>query len=241
MKMPIPTIHLRTAVRGSVLSLAALTLVGVPAAPAAAQVSDNQCLTGYVCTAGDVGLHQLLVLDVIDGCTDTSDTASLTFRVSVHNNVGGLAYDIGVYLATDGGDVDGGAASCYHTYLSPPLDDTLVFPDDYGDYDNDGIFDIYRPLAGSEPFFDADSNSCGDMDALSEVVFEFGPVTIACTDDDQDGTVDISVGFSNKQNSGACAGVADAIPGTVSKCTSERLNLEGLDVVPVELMSFSVE
>lgn len=230
---------------GSLFGVVVLAVLMVPAAPAHAQVSDDQCLTGYVCTAGDVGLHELIVIDVLEPCTGAGDTGTVNLRISAHNNVGGFAYDIGMYIETTGGDVDGAGATCYHGYLPPPLDGTLVYPTDYGDFDNDvpdgGPYDLYRELGGTQPFFDADANSCGDLDALSEVIYEFGPVTVACVDDDTDGNVDVSVGFSNKQNPTACTGVVDAIPGTTSKCTVARINLDGFSPVPVELMSFGVE
>lgn len=226
-------------------ALAGMLLILTSAVPAAAQSSDGQCLTGYVCTAGDVGIHEVIVIDTIDPCTGPGDTATVNLRVSFHNNVGGNAYDVGFYLETSGGTVTDPNAVCLHTYLDEPLDPNLVYPTDYGDFDNDvptgGPHDLYRALNDpNAPFYDADGNSCGDLDALSEAIVEIGPVTIACADQTNDDIVDVSVGFSNRQNAAPCAGIADAIPGTVSKCTAERVNLTGLEV-PVELMHLSVE
>jgi len=65
------------------------------ALPAAAQTFDTLCLTGYGCTAGDVGLHTLTVVQTIDPCSFPGDTATVVFRAAIHNSVGGGSYDIG--------------------------------------------------------------------------------------------------------------------------------------------------
>jgi len=215
--------------------LAVAALLGTT--PAAAQLADTMCLTGFNCAAGDVGLQTLEVTQVIDPCTGPGDTATVVFRAFIHNNVGGSSYDVAVFMATDGGSVSGVGAACYHTYFPPNFTTTPT----YTDIDGDGTPDIVRPLGASNPPFFEEDDECGDLQAGTEGVLEFGPVTVACVDTTGDGLVDISVGISNKANSSAnCSGVSQAVPLPASKCTIARVNFSSFPV-PVELQGLTVD
>ena len=147
-------------------------------------------------------------------------------------------YDIGIFLARDGGSARDGD-DCFHDYLDPPL---TTMPT-YGDVDMDTVPDI---VGG--PWWDGDSATtandvCGDIEGSTEIFKTLVPVTIACVDTNGDGNVDVDVCLSWDNNANTlCTGVAQAFPGTNSKCGCSDPRIEVPNTpVPVELMSFAIE
>ena len=80
-------------------------------------------LTGRTnnCTANDVNLGLLVVIDEVDGCAFPGDTAKVKLQAQLQAT-SAERWDIGMFIATDGGDARVGA--CQHDFLPPPL-----FPD----------------------------------------------------------------------------------------------------------------
>lgn len=202
-----------------------------------AQETGNVCVRDYqagaVCTANDVRLDSLTPVSVVEDCTTgTIGSATVIFEALVSAAGSPDRFDIGIFIALDGGDALTGD-NCLHDFLEPPLTATPT----YGDANVDMIQDIDGP-----PWLDNDGDSCGDIATNTQVLKTLIPVTIACVDTDMNGWVDLdtSVSWDNNANT-VCSTVSDAFPGTNSKCSHSRLDLFELLPVPVELQSFSVE
>jgi uncharacterized repeat protein (TIGR01451 family) len=222
----------RFVLSSSIASTAALALscLVVPQ-PAAAQSGEtgNVCVRDYrsgaVCTANDVRIEQLVVSEVVEDCTEgTVGEAIIVFEMLVSAEGSPNRYDIGAFLALDGGSALSGD-NCYHDFLNPPLTTTPTF----GDQNNDLIDDIYNgPWSNLEPG-DA-SDTCGDIQGGTQVIKTLEPLTVACVDSNFDGSVDVSVCASWDNNTnGTCTGITGAFPGTNSKCGCGLLEL-GIDL-----------
>jgi hypothetical protein len=173
-----------------------------------------------VCTANDVNLGLLVVIDEIDGCDFPGDTAQVKLQAQL-NATSAERYDIGLFIALDGGDARTG--SCYQDFLPPPLfpnnsptcdgtcsiSGTSCFKDAdcpagetcAGGYDpgSSGLGN------GEGPFYDAEcledpGDLCGDLEQGVDTFFDLGfrdgvsgPVelTVPCIDNDGDGFVDV--------------------------------------------------
>ncbi len=205
------------------LALAAVTLpirVGVGLASNAGE-SGNVCVSHYVananCTSNDVIVENVVVKDLIDGCNGPADTATVRLDVSLWSPVA-HRWDIGVFVATDGGSARDGS-SCYHDYLAPPLTATPA----YVPSQTDSKWELYNG-----PWLDSDGDTCGDMDGdfmssrtrlIMTLPSPTATLTLACTDPDNNGTldVDVCVGWHD-QDTIACNAVSDAFPNTASRC-----------------------
>ncbi len=186
------------------IGLAALLSSGASAAPCA----DDDFAGTLGCSSGDVVLSELSVTSIVDGCDYIGDTANLTVRAQI-TTIAATRYDIGIYLAVDGGHALVGA--CHHDYLPAP------------------------------PFFSAESagDVCGDTTSIaSPVLADLGsPITIPCTDADQDGAAEVRglLSWDNNASNGTsvphCLGLADAIPHSAIRCSPSGLhNIVGLPV-----------
>ena len=98
------------------------------------------------CTANDVSISAIDVLQIVDGCSGPGDTAQLKLRATLQVT-SNERYDIGWYIATDGGDAQTG--SCFKEYLPPPF------------LPNPTNADL---ATGFGPYFEdpADGDQCGD-------------------------------------------------------------------------------
>ncbi len=117
--------------------------------------------------------------------------------------------------------MDGGSARdgdyCLHDYLESPLTTVPT----YGDSNGDGIDDI-----DGGPWLDNDGDMCGDIASNTQVIKELQTIRFTCADQDEDGYADIAVCSSWDNNAGtACTALADAYPGTNSKCSCGLVNL----------------
>ncbi len=191
---------------------------------------------GAGCTANDVRFEEFIQVSVIEDCpSGTPGFATILFQVRVSADGSPSRFDIGMFIATDGGSALSGD-SCLHDYLDPPLTDAPV----YGDVNGNGVPDIV-----DGPWWDDEADAsdvCGDMETNTEVLKTLVPITIACVDNTvpPDGIVDIEACASWDNNQGStCTGVAAAFPGTPSKCSCVEIST-GIPI-PVELTGFSVE
>jgi hypothetical protein len=190
---------------------------------------DGTRFNNATCTANDVEIKVLEALSVdfgegpvpIEPGESVTCTEGTQFEVTLRAYFGLNAterYDIGYYLAEDGGDAKIG--DCFHGFLEPidkggPGDPTDGPPYDgpYADYEADDTADL-----------------CGDAAEADEVDFPFAPgiaavirvpetITITCQDDDDDGFVEIGTCTSwDNNDKETCEDVDDAVPGTPSKC-----------------------
>jgi hypothetical protein len=185
------------------------------------------------CTANDVSLGLLVVDDPNAQCEETFPgsgvfTADVQFQAQLTSGAK-ERYDIGMYIALDGGDARTGV--CARNYL-PPNPDPLANPGDPG---SEGLGNGVGPHLTVEDAADA----CGDLpqntvwyyDLLELNPATFKPVepetlgvyTIQCVDTNGDGTVDIGTCTSwDNGKRETCLDASDAFPNTKAKCRCER-------------------
>lgn len=230
--------------RACALLLVCSLLIAPPAARAGEFVGciEDDFGGALGCTEGDVRIAQLDVLEVFDGCTGPSDTATLALS-SILTITANTRYDIGFYLATDGGAARSG--DCFKEYLPPPLKTPA---------NTDPTAAELTSSVG--PYFNAgnDLDVCGDGRAatgsihrlLSTDTDNAEPETIVlpCTDVDASGFVD--VGYCTGWAGGGgnnCTGIDDAgLPSPSSKCNCQRIDVGvGFTRIPapaVDLLDF---
>src|SRR5688572_16566781 len=102
--------------------LSTLATVGLPLPAAAQGETGNVCVRDYrsgaVCTANDVRIEALTVVSVIEDClTGVVGETEVVFEALVSSAGSPDRYDIGLFLALDGGSARDGD-SCYHDFLS---------------------------------------------------------------------------------------------------------------------------
>jgi uncharacterized repeat protein (TIGR01451 family) len=203
------------------VSLVTLALGTLFAAPATAQQIGNLCVRdfqpGAVCTANDVRVQAISLVTLIEDCgTGVIGEAEAIFEVLVSAEGSPERYDIGIFLALDGGSARDGDL-CLHDYLEPPLTSVPI----YGDANMDMIPD----LVGG-PWFDADSDTCGDLATNTQVFKTTSQLRLTCTDRDNSGFVDANVCPSWDNNvAPVCSSLSEAFPGTNSKCGCTTLDV----------------
>ncbi len=191
------------------------------------------------CTAGDIGVNDIVVTVVSDGCVSLTDTATVNIELRVVA-AQPTRYDIGLFLATDGGDAIATGGACFHEALFPLLA-------------TDTVPTQAQRESGIGPFLDRDSDSCGEAEngntyqrllvvgdvptgsttaaelviACSDIIDEFGNAT-------PNGYLDLGWVVSWYQNaSNVCTTVAHAVPGTSSKCQSGRTDSSASTGIPI--------
>jgi hypothetical protein len=203
---------------GPAPGLLAVLAVALLPEPAQAQLG-NFCVRdfqpGAVCTANDVRVQALNLVSIIEDCpSGIPGSALATFEVFISAVGAPDRYDIGLFIALDGGSARDGN-SCLHDYLEPPLTPTPA----YGDSNGDGIPDL-----NGGPWWDADADACGDIQSNTQLFKRVTSLRVACVDTNGNGFVDASVCTSWDNNTGSiCGGLPDAFPGTNAKCGCERV------------------
>ena len=89
-----------------------------PATQAANNTSIGDAIPTPACTANDVRISSVHSYQVFDNGCPARTTRSRHRSRSPCKQVGSDRYDIGIFVATDGGDVKG-TGTCYHTICSP--------------------------------------------------------------------------------------------------------------------------
>ena len=226
----------------AILILLTLLTPLTAAQPASAQ--EGSCIddvTGWtnICDAGDVWLGSL-VNDVDASCTPGE-------LITLNLTAGLLAtalerYDIGLFLALDGGGADTG--SCEHYYLPPPLASGGtcsasggVCKKDADCPEGETCSGGYSPESGGGPFYDAEPedapDECGDLEGGVDTYYVLGPVTVLCIDSDGDGFLNIGSAVSwDDEKDATCAGVGDAKPSTPVKCHYRAIDVMNVTVSP---------
>jgi hypothetical protein len=167
-------------------------------------LEDNTTHSGLSCSASDVKIASVVGVNVIQGCA--SQGAEAIFDLTVELAARNQRYDIGAYLATDGGDARTG--SCVVEALPVP-----AFPA----HDSD--------LCG-----DIDSTNCGES---SPCIFTIPNITAVCVDPDGDGLLELASCLSWDQNAGGvCNDAEDVAPGAPSKCRCDVLDIDDIPVPP---------
>jgi len=214
-------------IRGSKWGLWALFLL-LAVSHAASGQTGNFCVrdfqSGAVCTANDVRIEELIPVSILEACGEgTIGETEVIFELLVSADGSPDRYDIGLYLALDGGSARDGD-SCFHDYLEPPLTATPTL----GDKNMDGVPDV-----DNGPWLENDGDQCGDIGTNTQVFKTLTALRFACVDNNLDGSVDVSVCTSWDNNANTtCSTVADAFPGTNSKCSCDSVELGISPLVP---------
>ena len=171
------------------------------------------------CTANDVRITSFTIVSIIDGCVSGSDTATVNAQLTLL--AGTNRFDIGVFVAQDGGFARTG--DCLHEYLPPPL---AVPPG-------------HDPGSGTGPYAQnegSSGDSCGDIIANEQTLRDLNGLVVQCADFDSNGTLDVGTCISwDNVTSNNCNSVADAVPGTKSKCNCEPVEVANTGVPNLQL------
>ncbi|HZR82024.1 MAG TPA: hypothetical protein VFD92_13085, partial [Candidatus Binatia bacterium] len=199
---------------------ASLVVIGPPSARAGIVDGCMQDVAGLGtlnCTAEDVTITSVHVLQVIDGCSGIGDTAQLQLSSDIEVNAT-TRYDVGFYLALDGGDALTG--SCFREYFPPPLSNAPTDADlatGYGPYlnatgDNDQCGD------GNQN--DVTINPIKRLFSDSVVPSQPATITLTCKDDNHDGLLDVTYCSAWRNSSNfTCNSISDSgLPETKAKC-----------------------
>lgn len=204
-------------------ALAVAMLLAMPGQGQAQGQEGNYCVQdfqpGAVCTANDVRIERLNVVSILEDCeSGTPGEAEVVMEVLVSADGSPDRYDIGIYLAQDGGSALSGDM-CYHDYLDPPLTASPI----YADKNSDTVQDLT-----DGPWWDggADGDSCGDIQSNTQLFKTLPALRFSCVDNNGDGSADVDVATSWDNNTNtACNTVEDAFAGTNSKCSSAPVEL----------------
>ncbi|MBN1640071.1 MAG: hypothetical protein JXA09_02455, partial [Anaerolineae bacterium] len=175
------------------------------------------------CTANDVNLA-ILLNNQPASCTP-GEMVELDLTALL-NATSAERWDIGMFVAEDGGDARTGA--CYRDWLHPVSADN-------SDYD---------PIGGAGPFYNAEvtedpADLCGDLEQGIDTYYDLEfIVTVPCVDTDGDGLLDVGtcVSWDNSASDGttqkpSCMGLEDTVPSTPAKCRCDRVTV-GNVIVP---------
>ena len=209
---------------------------------ASAQISNTACLDavypggGTVCTAEDVTIAEMYVVDLIDPCDYPGDMAIVVLQAEV---IGGAKerYDIGLWVNTEGGSAQTettDTTACYRDHLYP-ITDTIADLNLTG-----GFGPFYNAEASEDP-----GDTCGDSQQGITNFRQLQQLTIVCQDNTlpPDGTAEIGtcVSWDNAKSDGSankpsCTNTAQTLPNTKSKCNCEdNTKISGISVPPVRL------
>jgi hypothetical protein len=213
----------RTSLRWPGCALAIALAALAPTRVHSQSCADDLFAGTLACSSSDVALYALEATSVVDGCDFIGDTATATLRAQL-TLTGALRYDIGIFLALDAGSALAGM--CHHDFLPPPLTCAST---------------SVNAISGSGPFFNgecATADVCGEMTPeVPSVLYDLAalsPITVPCVDSDGDGLVDVSGvvswngSASNGSSSPHCTGLANAIPGGPTRCSSGTHGVAGL-------------
>lgn len=168
-------------------------------------LNDVNQFNNAVCTAKDVKIAEINVVEGPGICAEGS-TVVIPELEAVLQGTAKERYDIGIFIASDGGDAKMSLSEkndgCYHDILEPGK------------------------------FADLDKDACGDIRQRQRVTKTLTDVEVLCQDTDDDGYLDVGTCLSWENNKHmACNSVEDADPGTPSKCRCEPIQI---GMIPVE-------
>jgi hypothetical protein len=192
------------------------------------------------CGANDIQIVAVTNVSILDdGCAFVGDTATFNADFTVQLNATSR-HDIGLYIASDGGDAITGSCLVDKLDLATPgvqdLDgtgDDTSNPSPFGYCSPDAGATLSLPIrpcnevgdcAGAdtcEEFGPGIQDTCGDMTtAFNPVITSISNITILCMDDDGDGSADLPYSASWRQPGGndLCLTELAAFPANTAKC-----------------------
>ncbi len=194
-----------------------------------ANCMEDYCGTGHTCGAQDVLLTVIDTYDVKDYCTYEGDTGIYKFRILLQSGAA-TRYDPTAWIAIDGNNAMSGY--CATEYLQP--DDQEPFFVSHTDTDPNPF--VGPPFWQEEP--DAAGHECGDIVANWKVVKITDWITIYCSADVLDGTIDAAVTWDNNATPSNCndpsTGRIGSCSSTKSKCQAAAVAAE-VSIDPIDL------
>ena len=170
--------------------------------------SDQVCMataSGFTpplnCTANDVSVAQTTSLNVVDDCAFPGDTATISF-VAQFVSTATSRYDVGVWVAQDGGNAQTGTCSVSNFPASPTPP-------------------WINLEAGNQP-----TDICGDITKNGSPIYSsIQSIKVTCNDTNGDGNLDINtcLSWDNSPNNTTCTQPIQSKPGTTSKCYCQAL------------------
>src|SRR5437867_803931 len=217
-------------------------VVGAPPMAVAGQcIRDAAGFTqGTICSASDVTIASIAVLgtciggsqngatcivsDSTDPCVVGGGTCPGTRQCVINQQISvpmrakivsgaQTRFDIGFWIAQDGGDAKANGGVCFRDFLHPvsATNGDLQLLDGNGPYFNGEI--------GITP-----TDTCADIQQNQTNLYDLNPggggsVSIVCEDNDGNGILDVGTCLSwDNNNNHACNSANDTIPGTSAKC-----------------------
>lgn len=193
---------------------------GVALGAETGNVCVQQYSPGNGCSGSDVTISKIAPVSVLEDCA-SGDPGSAVAVFEIWISGGAQSrYDIGVFLALNGGSALTGT-NCLHDFLEPPLDPHPV----YGDSDGNGRSDLPGgPWWNGEPFVPGDD--CGDLEAGTDAIKTLVSFRFSCTDNTGNGFVDFSTCTSwSAGTSSTCPGLGGAVPGGQTRCSCNVLEM----------------
>jgi hypothetical protein len=195
-----------------------------PAGPSGC-LQDNWSAAGkpgeLVCATKDVYLEAIKVKEPKKCSVDDTITISIDGSIRMLKS---LKYDVGYYIATDGGDALTGKCSV----------NGLQSGNDYTVVDKAGSSKLVGSVAWTTN--GADGDACGDVFTTADASNIDLPVamdlTVPCKDENEDGILDIAICFTWKcdTTNGLCT-ISKNIPGALTEsCFCTRYDIPGVDV-----------
>ena len=122
---------------------------------------------------------------IFGACQGGNNLDSITLQLNVNFEVSTTRYDIGMFINTNGGsaltgDLNDGGDGCYSTGLN------------YGTYGSVTVWDVEGDVSKPNPA----SDNCYDLGSTGLLEsYPFAPLTISCTDINNDGLLDFDIGI----------------------------------------------
>jgi hypothetical protein len=180
--------------------------------------------TSLRCSANDVQQADYTLLSGPTSCIEGEDiTVTLLGQFLATSN---QRWDVGVFVATDGGSANSLGGSCYNDYLHPVSADNTDL----------------ELISGFGPFYNGEitedpADTCGDIEQNQNTFFQTAQITIKCQDSDDDGTADVSscTVWANSRSDGSdnkpsCTSELNTTAETTAKCTCGNVEISGLSV-----------
>ncbi|HZR82167.1 MAG TPA: hypothetical protein VFD92_13815, partial [Candidatus Binatia bacterium] len=192
---------------GAVALLLAIAAGSAHAAAVLTGCAEDLAGIGLTCSANDVLLANVGNVTVLDdGCAGPGDTVTFSATASVVLTTQ-QRYDVGIYIAADGGDALTGTC----------------------------LVDIL-PITPRPPYVSLDppGDLCGDIDgAHSPLTASLSSITVACTDPDRNGFLDLRYCLTWSQDQKHfCATPFEAVAGSPSKCNCDSVPIIEIPVPP---------
>ena len=176
------------------------------------------------CSSNDVQLAQYELISGPSSCIPGEDITVILKGEFVATSA--ERWDVGIFVAQDGGTPNDLGGACYSDFLDPVSADN-------NDLDLiNGIGPFYNGEIDEDP-----SDTCGDIQQGQNAFFTTDEITIKCQDSDNNNVADVesctvwansrSAGTDNKPS---CNDEGDVTAETTAKCTCDAVEIGGLTV-----------